>query len=153
MSTPVHVSRLRLGHRASLTRTEGLRSTTYHSQWQLFPLGAVHRPESGAVVLDTVCGHCRVPVRVVLDSAPTAARKKQNRGVLGWVMLLAGVALIVTACLIGGGGAAPGLAGVTGLFAVLGSFGVRSTGKAYPGAGLDRDQPAATRNPHRIFVR
>ncbi|MER5640151.1 hypothetical protein ABT095_24800 [Kitasatospora sp. NPDC002227] len=153
MSMPVNVSQLYLGHRASLTRTEGLRSTTYHSQWRLFPLGAARRPESGSVVLETVCGHCHVPVKVVLDSGPTAVQKKQNRRTLGWITLLAGVALIVTACLIGGGGAAPGLAGLTGLAAVIGSFGVRSAGRAYPGAALDRNQPADTRNPHRIFVR
>ncbi|MFI0736559.1 hypothetical protein ACH4PU_00390 [Streptomyces sp. NPDC021100] len=93
-----------------------------------------------------------VRARAVTSSCG-AAVGAESSSMLGWVMLLAGVALIVTACLIGGGGAAPGSAGVTRLFAVLGSFGVRSASKAYPGAGLDRDQPAAIRDPHRIFVR
>ncbi|MFD5464975.1 hypothetical protein ACFWIQ_19420 [Kitasatospora sp. NPDC127059] len=102
MSVPTEVSRFRLGHRTSVTRTEGVRSTAYRSQWHLFPLGASRRPESGSVVL---------------------------------------------ACLIGGGGAVPGLSGVTGLLAVATGFGVRSAGKTYPGVHLDRNQPATPDTP------
>ncbi|GAA2143136.1 hypothetical protein GCM10009760_29120 [Kitasatospora kazusensis] len=136
-----------------MTRTEGVRSTTYRSQWHLFPLGAGRRPESGSVVLDAFCGDCRVPVRVVLESEPTAAQKQRTRGTLGRLLLAAGIVLVVIACLIGGGGAVAGLAGVTGLLAVATSFGVRNAGRTYPGVRLDRDQPATTNTQHRIFVR
>ncbi|MFJ8478384.1 hypothetical protein [Kitasatospora sp. NPDC094011] len=152
MSLPTDVARFRLGHRASMTRTEGVRSTTYRSQWHLFPLGESRRPESGSVVLEALCGDCRAPVRVVLESEPTVLQKQRTRGTLGWLLLAAGIALVVIACLIGGGGAVPGLSGVSGLMAVLFSFGVRSSAKAYPGVHVERNQFAATDAPHRIFV-
>ncbi|WP_404868335.1 hypothetical protein ACI1MP_09505 [Kitasatospora griseola] len=136
-----------------MTRTEGLRSTTYRSQWHLFPLGASRRPETGFVVLDVVCGDCRVPIRIVLESEPTAAQKQRTRSTLGWLLLVAGIGLVVIACLIGGSGAGAGLAGVTGLLAVATSFGVRNGAKTYSGVRVDRDQPTTTNTPHRIFVR
>ncbi|MFI9783071.1 hypothetical protein ACIHEI_06070 [Kitasatospora sp. NPDC051984] len=153
MSVPTEISQFRLGHRTSMIRTEGLRSTTYRSQWHLFPLGASRRPETGSVVLDVVCGDCRVPIKVVLESEPTAAQKQRTRSTLGWLLLVAGIGLVVIACLIGGSGAGAGLAGVTGLFAVATSFGVRSGAKTYSGVRVDRDQPTTTNTPHRIFVR
>ncbi|MFJ9610183.1 hypothetical protein ACIRS1_27960 [Kitasatospora sp. NPDC101176] len=152
MSVPTGVAQFRLGHRASMTRTEGVRSTTYRSQWHLFPLGASRRPESGAVVLDVFCGDCRLPVRVVLESGPTAAQKQRTRSTFGWLLLAAGIALVVIACLIGGGGAVAGLSGVSGLLAVATSFGVRSAAKSYPGVHVDRKQVATSSAPHRIFV-
>ncbi|MEU4115355.1 hypothetical protein AB0F71_12760 [Kitasatospora sp. NPDC028055] len=153
MSVPTDVARFRLGHRTSMTRTEGLRSTTYHSQWHLFPLGASRRPETGSVVLDAFCGDCRLPIKVVLESESTAAQKQRTRTTSGWLLLAAGIALVAVACLIGGGGAVPGLSGVTGVMAVLISFAVRNAGKTYPGVHLQPNQPATKNTPHRIFVR
>ncbi|MER7666884.1 hypothetical protein ABTY61_00280 [Kitasatospora sp. NPDC096128] len=153
MSVPTEVSKFRLGHRTSMTRTEGVRSTTYHSQWHLFPLGASRRPESGSVVLEAFCADCRGPVGVVLESEPVAAQKQRTRSTLGWLLLAVGILLVIVAGLIGGGGAGAGLSGVAGVLAVLFSFGVRSAGKTYPGVRLDRSRPAPTKAPHRIFVR
>ncbi|MFF2078947.1 hypothetical protein ACFVXG_29865 [Kitasatospora sp. NPDC058162] len=137
-----------------MTRTEGVRSTTYNSQWRLFPLGASRRPESGSVVVETFCGDCRGPVRVVVESVPTAVQKQRTRSTFGWLLLAAGILLVVLAGVIGGGGAGAGLSGVSGVLAVLFSFGVRSAGKSYSGVRLDRSQPATTTHtPHRIFDR
>ncbi|WP_224280052.1 hypothetical protein [Streptomyces sp. LS1784] len=87
--------------------------------------------------------------------APVARREPDLHGsTLGWLLLAAGIGLVVIACLIGGGGGAgAGLAGVTGLLTVATSFGVRNGAKTYPGVRLDRNQPATTNTPHRIFVR
>ncbi|MFE0463617.1 hypothetical protein ACFW1A_30630 [Kitasatospora sp. NPDC058965] len=150
MSQTIGAARLQLGHRASVTKTEGIRSTTYHSHWRLYSLGLDRRPESGSVVLTTRCGHCGTQVRVEVDSDAAMAQKRSSRRTGGRLLVVLAVGLVVLACFLGANGAVPGIAGLFGLF---GGFAVAGSAKTYLGASVARDQAAAVRNPHRIFAR
>ncbi|MBS2550478.1 hypothetical protein KGQ19_26765 [Catenulispora sp. NL8] len=147
---PLPVVRLGLAHetsRASTTKSGFTKTTTTTTiRYQVHPLGGARRPTAGTESYAVYCGTCRKSVQVMVDADPVVmAKRRQQRG-WGWVVVLAGVAVMA----LGIPKPAFFLGGV--LVLVLGAV-VVTGARSQQGVRVSKDQPIAARRGHTIRER